>query len=110
MVNKKKLSNRSLTEMPTHFPDIAARFRQFKEETGLTFKDMAATIGVVPETLQAYASGSVSPNFHVLRMLNKKFGLDNDWLIDGKHNKKKAKPLSAKITEMKRLLQEWEGD
>lgn len=95
--------------MPTHYPDIAERFKIFKQQTGLTWKDLAAALNLTIESLQAYASGRVSPNFHTLRMLKKKFGLDYDWLIDGTKKKAKSTPLSEKLAKVKSLLQEWES-
>lgn len=104
-----KKSNRSTTAMPGSYPDIAKRFKQFKEDTGLTYKDLASAIGTTTETLQAYASGRVSPNFFTLRMMKKKFGLNYDWLIDGSKKGKKIKPLGDKLEQMKALLTEWES-
>lgn len=105
-----KKSNRSLTAMPGSYPDIAKRFKQFKEDTGLTYKDLAEAIGTTVESLQAYASGRVSPNFYTIRMMKKKFGLSYDWLIDGTKASKKNKPLGDKLQQMKALLKEWESD
>ena len=95
--------------MPSSYPDIAERFKQFVKSTGLTYRELADQIGTTFETLQSYSHGRSSPNFYTLRQLKKKFGLDYDWLIDGTSKKPKRKSLSTKIQAIRELLIEMEG-
>lgn len=99
-----KAKKQKILPIPTKFPDISERFKKFKEGTGLTFEELSEALLVNKQNLQAYCTPRVSPNYHVLRMLKKNFGLSYDWLIDGETDGIEIDDALRKLDEIGKTL------
>jgi len=70
-------------KMPSLYPDISNRFKEWRERSGLSFREIGLIMQIPHSTLQTYTTGRTTPNFYVLRYLKHKFGVPYEWIIDG---------------------------
>lgn len=83
-VKKKKApSRRSLSKMPSSYPDINMRFVETRRRAGLTQADVAKMIRVNLSTIKKIELGDVVPNIYVIRQWHKYFKDSYGWIIDG---------------------------
>lgn len=97
MPTKKRVSNRSLSEMPAKFPEVGERLEELKKALGITYQDMASDLGrgITPQTLANIARGASNMSIHVMRALKAEYKISYDFLIDGKDKPKIQKKESA---------------
>jgi len=83
LTSQPKRVTKNEIKAPSSYPDICRRFKKWRAESGMTFKELGESMGVPGATLQTYAQGVVAPSFHVMRFLKKKYGVPYEYLIDG---------------------------
>lgn len=62
-------------------PNIAIRLRKLAAERDLSQKEIAASIGVSPQSISQYLDGSVNPSYSALIALAELFGVSADYIL-----------------------------
>ena len=94
--------------------EFSNRFRQLKEESNLTLKDLSEELGISVPNLSYYMKGR-EPNYDTLIRIANYFNVTTDWLVgnDTEYNisqqdlinlRMENKMLSNKISEIKKHL------
>ena len=65
------------------YADIKRRFRDIRLEHRLTQADLAKVVGLSASAVGAIEQGLYTPNFDVIRALNRSLGVSYSYLIDG---------------------------
>jgi transcriptional regulator with XRE-family HTH domain len=91
------------------YPEINSRFRDIRIDHRLTQAEMAAAVGLTAGAVGAIEQGLYTPNFSVLRILNKKFGVSYSFIIDGEKDdsdslRKKCSQLEEENERLKRIV------
>lgn len=66
-----------------HYSDIKQRLKDIRLEHRLTQADLAKVVGLSASAVGAIEQGLYTPNFDVLRALNKRLGVSYSYIIDG---------------------------
>lgn len=82
-LTKTPASRRSLSTMPTQFPDINARITEIRHQSGLTQVEFAKRLGINKSTLKRIESGTVNPNLYTLQQLRYNTMVSLDYIICG---------------------------
>jgi DNA-binding XRE family transcriptional regulator len=65
------------------YPEINQRFREIRIDNRLTQSEMGEKVGLSSAAIGAIEQGLYTPNFSVMRNLNKHFRVSYSYLIDG---------------------------
>lgn len=65
------------------YSDIKKRFREIRLDHRMTQVEMAKLVGLTASAVGAIEQGLYTPNFSVMRALNRKLGVSYAYIIDG---------------------------
>ncbi len=63
---------------------IGQRIKELREFLGLSQKEFADALGIHPMSVSRYELGRSNPSPSVLRLIEDKFGVNPEWLLEGK--------------------------
>jgi transcriptional regulator with XRE-family HTH domain len=92
------------------YSDIKHRFREIRIDNRLTQADLAKIVGLTSGSVGAIEQGLYTPNFKVLRALNKRLGVSYSYIIDGVKDdsdslRTKVKQLQEENDMLKKVVQ-----
>lgn len=80
-----------------------SRLRELMEDRGVNQKELAAIIGMRPQTVSLYTGGQSTPDINCLRKIAEYFHVSTDWLIG------LADPDNSTTDEKLRMVSEYTG-
>lgn len=90
---------------------IGNRLKEIRLDARLTQKEMAKLVGLTPGSIGAMENGLYTPNYDVLRAINKKLGIPYEYIIDGlespvNHSQLKMENdlLKAELDRLKKVI------
>ena len=87
--------------------DLSCRLKELRKARGLSQKNFAESLGVVPRTYQRYESGERTIPSDVLQRLSE-IGVSVHWLLTG--NGKMNAPLQEEMARLEALVNYWEAN
>lgn len=66
------------------------RIREARKEAGLLIHELASRLKCSPRTVMRYEAGIYDPSFAMIRLIAKKTGADETWLLTGERRKVSA--------------------
>ena len=95
---------------------LCVRLKELREETGYSYRDLAALCGVSKSSILMYEQGKRNPKREVLEAFADIFNVDMDYLIGRSdirsvyenqiNSAKKNSPVEPKLTEGEKMLLE----
>lgn len=67
----------------TSYKDICDRFKRVRIDANMTQEDFAKLLGIARTTVSSIERGAQAPSYAVLRILNRRYGIPYQWLVDG---------------------------
>lgn len=90
---------------------IGKRLKEIRLDARLTQREMAELVGLTSGSIGALENGLYTPNFDVLRAINKHLGASYDFIIDGVQSpqnnvqiKKENEMLKAELERLKKVI------
>lgn len=80
----KKSPRSNQSKLPKTFPEVNKRFKEIREEMGLTQRELADKMGIHVSMMKSIENTVVVPNIYCIIMLSKTSGRSCDFILLGK--------------------------
>lgn len=87
---------------------VAESLKRFRAEYGLSQKEVADTVGMVPTSYYRYESGRYLPQADIIITLSKAYGVTADYLL-GLSDVPRPPKLDADTMEFLKIAQAWKN-